>query len=348
MEFSAQQIADYLKGKVIGNKDIKVSGFSKIEEGAPATLTFLSNPKYEQYIYTTQADIVLVDDTFEAEKPLTATLIKVENAYQSLAMLMRLAESVKPQKEGIDEKAVVDSSAKLGEKCYVGALAYVGANVVAGEACKIYPQAFVGDNVRLGKNVTIYAGAKIYESSVIGNNCTIHAGAVVGADGFGFAPNEKGEFEKIPQIGNVILEDDVEVGANTCIDRATMGSTIIRRGAKLDNLIQIAHNVEVGENTVIAAQCGVAGSTKIGKNCMFGGQVGIAGHLTIADGNKFGAQTGVGRKLETPNTVYQGSPALTAIQFNRTYAYFKRLPEMNTTIAELKKQIEELKNNVSA
>ncbi|MDR1699171.1 MAG: UDP-3-O-(3-hydroxymyristoyl)glucosamine N-acyltransferase [Prevotellaceae bacterium] len=347
MEFSAQQIADFLNGKVVGNNDVKVSGFSKIEEGAAGTLTFLANPKYEQYIYETQADITLVDNTFEPEKPLTTTLIRVENAYQALAKLMKLAESVKPQKTGIDEKAVVDATAKLGGRCYVGALAYVGANTIMGEACKIYPQAFVDDNVTLGDNVMIYAGAKIYEGCIIGNNCTIHAGAVIGADGFGFAPNGKGEFEKIPQIGNVILEDNVEVGANTCIDRATMGSTIIRKGAKIDNLIQIAHNVEVGENTVMAAQCGVAGSTKIGKNCMLGGQVGIAGHLSIANGTKFSAQAGVGKNIETENTVHQGSPSFPITQFHRSYANFRRLPEMNASIAELKKEIEELKKRIS-
>jgi UDP-3-O-[3-hydroxymyristoyl] glucosamine N-acyltransferase len=336
MEFSAQQIAEFLQGEVIGNNDIKVNNFSKIEEGTAGTLTFLSNPKYTQYIYETKADITLVDKTFVPEKPLTTTLIKVDDAYQALAMLMRLVESVKPQKTGFDKTAIIDESSKCGENCYVAAMTYIGANTVLGDKCKIFQQVFIDDNVRIGHNVTIHVGAKIYHGSVIGNNCVIGAGAVIGADGFGYAPNEKGEFEKIPQIGNVVLEDNVEVGVNTCIDRATMGSTIIRKGVKLDNLIQIAHNVEVGENTVMAAQSGVAGSTKVGKNCMLGGQVGLSGHISIADGSKFGAQTGVSGHIKTKNGVYMGTPAMPVMSFNRSYIHFKQLPEMNATIKELK------------
>ena len=345
MEFSAQQIAGFLKGEVIGNKDIKVNGFSKIEEGAAGTLTFLSNPKYTQYIYDTKADITLVDKTFVPEKPLATTLVKVDNAYQALATLLKLTENSKVQKTGFDATAIIDQSAKFGKDCYIGAMSYIGANTAAGDNCKIFQQVFIDDNVTIGDNVTIHVGAKIYHGCVIGNNCVINAGAVIGADGFGYAPNEKGEFEKIPQIGNVILEDNVEVGVNTCIDRSTMGSTIIRRGVKLDNLIQIAHNVEVGENTVMAAQCGVAGSTKVGKNCMLGGQVGLSGHLMIADGTKFGAQTGVSGHIKTPNIAHQGTPAMPAMPFNRAYAHFKHLPEMQATITELKKEIEELKKN---
>lgn len=346
MEFSAQQIADFLKGKVFGNPDVKVNNISKIEEGKPGTLTFLSNPKYTPYIYTTEASIVLVNNDFEPEAEVKATLIKVENSYNALASLLNLVEQSKPQKKGIDSLAFVSSSAKLGDFAYVGAFAFIGENVTVGDGAKIYPHAFIGDNVKIGDNVTIYSGARIYQECIIGNNCVIHSGAVVGADGFGFAPDENGNYHKIPQIGNVIIEDDVEIGANTCIDRATMGSTLVKKGAKIDNLIMIAHNVEVGKNTVLAAQVGIAGSTKIGENCMFGGQVGISGHIHIANGTKLGAQAGVNSSIKEPNQTLQGAPAMPYMQFMKSSAIIRKLPELQKTVSELQKEIEELKAKI--
>lgn len=343
MEFSAQQIADFLKGEVVGNPAVTVDNISKIEEGKPGTLTFLSNPKYTPYIYSTEASIVLVNADFQPENELRTTLIKVENSYNALASLLNLVEQSKPQKKGIDSLAYISSSAKLGDFAYVGAFAYIGDGAKIGDGTKIYPQVFIDDNVKIGDNVTIYAGAKIYRECVIGNNCIIHAGTVIGADGFGFAPDDKGNYHKIPQVGNVVLEDDVEIGSNACIDRATMGSTIIRKGVKLDNLIQVAHNVEVGKNTVIAAQSGVAGSTKIGANCMFGGQVGVVGHITIADGTKIGAQTGVNSSLKEPNKVWHGSPEMPYMTFMKSSVIFKKLPELQKQIYDLQKEIEKLK-----
>ena len=342
MEFSAQQIADFLKGTVVGDPAVTVGNISKIEEGKPGTLTFLSNPKYAPYIYSTEASIVLVNNDFQPESEVKATLIKVENSYNALASLLNLVEQSKPQKKGIDSLAYISPSAKIGDFAYIGAFAYIGENVKIGDGAKIHPHAFIGDNVTIGDNVIIHAGAKIYHECVIGNNCIIHAGTVVGADGFGFAPDDKGNYQKIPQIGNVIIEDNVEIGANACIDRATMGSTIIRKGAKLDNLIQVAHNVEVGSNTVIAAQTGIAGSTKIGENCMFGGQVGVVGHITVADGTKLGAQAGVNSAIKEANQAWQGSPAIPYFSFMKSSAIFRKLPEMQKQIAELQKAIKEI------
>ncbi|HOI26428.1 MAG TPA: UDP-3-O-(3-hydroxymyristoyl)glucosamine N-acyltransferase [Paludibacteraceae bacterium] len=343
MEFSAQQIAEYLKGTVVGDPNIKVSNFAKIEEGKPGTLTFLSNLKYTEYIYTTQASVVLVNKDFVPEKEISATLIKVENSYAALASLLTLADSMNPKKTGVSPKADISEKAQLGENAYVGAFAVVEDGAKIGKNVSIYPQVYVGDNVVLGDNVTLYPGVKIYKDCVIGNNCTIHAGTIIGADGFGFAPQTDGSYGKIPQIGNVVLEDDVEIGANTTIDRATMGCTRIKKGVKIDNLVQIAHNVEVGENTVMAAMTGIAGSTKIGKHCMFGGQSGAIGHITIADGSMFAAQSGVMSSVKVPNQGYQGSPHFLASDFNRSYACYKRLPDMRRQVIEMQKQIEELK-----
>lgn len=343
MTFTAQQIAEFLQGEVIGNKDIEVSSLSKIEEGVSGTLTFLSNPKYTHFIYTTKADVVLVDKTFIPEKPLTVTLIKVESAYQSLAKLLTLVDSMKPKKTGIHATAVVADSAKVGDDVYIGAYACIGAHVKIGNRVKIYPHVFLDDHVVVADDTIIYAHVSVYENCEIGSRCIIHAGAVLGADGFGFAPDEQGHYNKIPQIGNVKLEDDVEVGANTTIDCATMGSTLIHRGVKIDNLIQIAHNVEVGEDTAIAAQSGVAGSTKIGKKCVLAGQVGLAGHLTIADGSIFGAQTGVSGHIKEPNQIWQGYPAMPVGTFRRVTVVQKQLPDLQRKIYELERQLEVLK-----
>ena len=343
MTFTAQQIADFLQGEVVGNKDIVVSELSKIEEGRSGTLTFLSNPKYTHFIYTTKADVVLVDQTFEPEQPITATLIKVESAYQSLAKLLTLVDSMKPKKTGIHATAVISESAQVGDNAYIGAYACIGANVKIGNNVKIYPHVFLDDNVVVEDDSTIYAHVSVYENCEIGKRCIIHAGAVLGADGFGFAPDEQGHYHKIPQIGNVKLEDDVEVGANTTIDCATMGSTLIHRGVKIDNLIQIAHNVEIGEDTALAAQTGIAGSTKIGKRCVLAGQVGIAGHLNIADGSIFGAQTGVSGHIKEAGQIWQGYPAMPVATFRRLSVIQKQLPDLQRKIYDLERQIEAMK-----
>ncbi|MBR8534302.1 UDP-3-O-(3-hydroxymyristoyl)glucosamine N-acyltransferase [Carboxylicivirga sediminis] len=341
MKFTAGQIAELLNGKVEGNEEAIVRNVSKIEEGKPETLTFLANPKYNQYIYTTKADVVIVNDSFEAEKEIKATLIRVPNAYEALAQLLEMYEQSIPQKTGIEQPSFVDDSAKLGDFVYVGAFAYIGENVRIGDNVKIYPHTYIGDNVKIDDNTTIYAGVKVYKNCIIGKQCTIHAGAVIGSDGFGFAPNANNEYKKVAQIGNVVLKDYVEIGANTTIDRATMGSTVVQKGVKLDNLIQIAHNVEIGENTVIAAQSGVAGSTKVGQDCMFGGQVGIAGHITIANGTKAGAQTGINKSIKKENSIQFGSPTMDMGEFNRSYVVFKRLPQLKSQLDELKKKLEE-------
>lgn len=345
MEFTAKQIAEYLHGTVEGNPDVKLSDLSKIEEGRPGTLTFLSNPKYTNFIYETKASACLVNKDFEPENHIDTTLIRVDNAYECLAQLLTLVNSIKPQKQGIDPRAIIHESAKIGENVYVGPYAVIGIGVIVGDNTKIYPHCFIDDNVTIGSNATIYAGAKIYDNCKIGNRCIVHAGAVLGADGFGFAPDADGHFHKIPQIGNVVLEDDVEVGANTTIDRATMGSTIIRRGVKLDNLVQIAHNVEVNTDTVIAAQSGIAGSSKVGSNCMLGGQVGIAGHIHVADGSVFGAQTGVPNNIKEPGKTWQGYPAMPIVGFRKLSVVQKQLPDLAKKIYDLEKQIKALTNN---
>ncbi len=337
MKFTAQQIAELLKGSVEGNPQVEVSGLSKIEEGKPGTLSFLANPKYNAYIYTTKASIVIVNSAFEAENPVEATLIRVADAYKSFASLLEIYNQIVNDKKGIEQPSFIDPSATIGKDVYIGAFAYIGKNSVVGDGVKIYPQCYVGDNVVIKDNTTLFAGCRVYSFCQIGKECNLHAGVIIGADGFGFAPNEQNNNKKVPQIGNVIIEDYVEVGAGTTIDRATLGSTIIRKGVKLDNLIQIAHNVEIGENTVIAAQTGVAGSTKIGKNCMIGGQVGIVGHLSIADGVKIAAQSGIGTSITTEGEIVQGSPAFNISDYKRTYVVFKKLPQLERKINELEK-----------
>lgn len=343
MKFTAEQIAGILEGEVIGNANAEVSTLSKIEEGAEGSLTFLSNPKYQNYIYTTKASITIVNKSFVADAPVETTLIKVDDAYASFTKLLEFYNEVKLNKTGIEQPSFIADNAKLGTNTYLGAFCYIGQNVVLGENVKIYPNCFVGDNVVIGDNCVVFAGAKIYSETSIGNNCTIHSGAIIGADGFGFAPNPDGTYTKIPQIGNVVIEDNVDIGSCTTIDRATMGSTIIRKGVKLDNQIQIAHNVEIGENTVIAAQAGIAGSTKIGKNCMIGGQVGISGHLSIGNNVRIQAQSGVARNIKD-NEILQGSPTFGYNDFSKSYIHFKNLPKIVAEIEELKKQILNQKN----
>lgn len=338
MKFTATQIAEILEGEIIGNPDVVVSKLSKIEEGENGSLTFLSNPKYNHYIYTTKASITIVNTTFVAEHEMETTMIKVEDAYGAFTKILEFYSEFRNNKIGIEEPSKMHENVKYGENLYLGSFSTISANVVLGNNVKIYPNCFIGENVVIGNNVSIFAGAKIHSETEIGNNCAIYSGAIIGADGFGFAPNADGTFTKIPQIGNVIIEDNVDIGAGTTIDRATMGSTIIRKGVKLDNQIQIAHNVEIGENTVIAAQTGIAGSTKIGKNCMIGGQVGIAGHLVIGNNVRIQAQSGVGRNIKD-NEILQGSPTFGYNDFSKSYVHFKNLPKIVQEIEELKKTI---------
>ncbi len=347
MEFTANQIAGFLKGKVEGDGEVKVNNVTKIEEGKPGTLAFLANPKYTSYIYDTKASVVLVNNTFKADKKVNTTLIFVEDAYQAFASLLELvAEAMFEAKTGIEDPCFIHESVTKGSDLYVGAFAYIGKNVKLGNNVKIYPQVYIGNNVTIGDNATIYAGAKIYHDCVLGNNTTLHSGAVIGADGFGFAVTNTTNYKKIPQIGNVIIEDYVEIGSNTTIDRATMGSTIIRKGVKLDNLIQIGHNVEVGENTVMAAQVGIAGSTKIGKNCMFGGQVGIAGHLTIADEVKAAAMSGIASNIKETGKIVMGAPAFDISGFKKSFIVHRNLPELSKKVRQLEKELEELKSKI--
>lgn len=346
MEFSAQQIAGLLHGVVEGDPNATVTTLSKIEEGKPGTLTFLANPIYTPHIYSTDASIVIVNKTLHLEKPIksTCTLIRVENAYESFARLMEVYTQAKGSKTGIEQPCFIAPNASLGNDCYVGAFAYIGQHVKIGNNVKIYPQVYIGDHCEIGDNTVLFAGVKIYHECKIGANCTIHASTVIGSDGFGFAPNTEGQaFVKVPQIGNVVIEDNVEIGSNASIDRATMGSTILHKGVKLDNLVQIAHNAEVGENTVIAGLSGVAGSSKVGKNCMIGAQVGIAGHLKIANGVKIGGQSGIGASIEKEGEIVQGSPAFHNADFKRSYVLFRALPKLNDRINELTKKVNAIK-----
>ena len=338
MKFTAAQIAVILEGEVEGNSEIEVSKLSKIEEGGPESLSFLANPKYTQFIYTTKASIVIVNKIFKAEKEINSTLIRVDDAYKSFSKLLEYYNQVKMNKTGIESPVFISKSAIYGENIYIGAFAYLGENIKIGNNTKIYPNVYIGDNVVIGDNVILFSWAKIYSDTLIGDNCVIHSSAILGADGFGFAPNEQGEFIKVPQTWNVVIEDNVDVGAATSIDRATLGSTIIRKGVKLDNHIQIAHNVEIGKNTVIAAQTGIAGSAKIGENCMIGGQVGIAGHITIGNNVKIQAQSGIGRNVKDNETL-QGSPALPYSDYNKSYVHFKNLPKTMNRINILEKTI---------
>ncbi|MCI5710046.1 MAG: UDP-3-O-(3-hydroxymyristoyl)glucosamine N-acyltransferase [Prevotella sp.] len=341
MEFTAKQISEFVQGHVEGNENATVHTFAKIEEGVEGAISFLSNPKYTHYIYDTKSSIVLIDENVELEHPVKTTLIRVKNAYECVAKLLQLYESMKPKKTGIDSLAFVSPSAKVGKDCYIGAFAYVGDNAVVGDGCQIYPHATICDNVKMGDNCLVYPKVTVYHDCKIGNRVTLHAGSVVGADGFGFAPAAEG-YDKIPQIGIVTIEDDVEIGANTCIDRSTMGSTYVRKGVKLDNLVQIAHNTDIGENTVMSAQVGVAGSTKVGQWCMFGGQVGIAGHITIGNKVFLGAQSGVPGSLKD-NQALIGTPPMEQLPYFKSQAIFRRLPDMYKELNELKKEVEELK-----
>lgn len=345
MQFTAEQIAAFLGGEIVGDERVSVSNLAKIEEGTPGTITFLSNPLYTQYIYTTQASIALVRRDFVPEKAVTPTLIKVDDPYTCLTRLLELVEQARGQKSGVEEPTHIALSAQVADDAYVGAFTYIGERAVVGEGCKLYPQVYIGDDVVIGKNVTLYPGVKVYHGCRIGDNCIVHAGSVIGSDGFGFAPQADGSYKKIPQIGIVILEDNVELGANTTIDRATMGATIIRRGVKLDNLVQIAHNVEVGEDTVMAAQVGVAGSTKIGSQCMFGGQVGIAGHRHVGNRVVIGAQSGIPNDVKDGMEV-MGYPAVPKVEFARQTVHIKRLAQLNQTVKALQQQIDELKKQM--
>ncbi len=346
MKFSAKRIAEYLNGKIIGNPDVVVDSFSKIEEGKEGSLSFLANPKYKPYLYKTNATIVIVDKDYPNIEKIKPTLIRVDNAYQAFASLLKLYDQVfSEQKKGIEQPTFIDETATYGKDVYIGAFSYVGKNVKLGNNVKIYPQVYIGDNVRIGDNTVLRAGVKVYHDCVIGKDCSIHAGVVIGSDGFGFAPQGDG-YGKIPQIGNVIIEDNVEIGANTTIDRATLGSTIIRKGVKLDNLIQVAHNVEIGCHTVIAAQTGISGSTKLGNYCMVGGQVGFVGHISIADEVKVAAQAGITNTVKRKGEVLMGAPAYDANQYKKSYVVFRKLPDLYKQINELQKTIEELKEKL--
>lgn len=336
MKFTAAQIAGILEGEVVGNPEAEVFKLAKIEEGTEGSLTFLANPKYANFIYTTAATITIVNMDFVPENELTTTMIKVEDAYQGFSKLLEYYNQVKLMKSGIEQPSVISENVTYGEQLYLGSFSYIGKNVSIGKNVKIYPNCFIGDNVTIGDNCIFFAGVKIYSESIIGNNCNFHSGCVVGSDGFGFAPHDDGTYSKIPQIGNVVIEDNVEIGANTTIDRATLGTTFIRKGVKLDNHIQVAHNVEIGENTVIAAQTGIAGSTKIGNNCMIGGQVGIAGHITIGNNVRVQAQSGIGKSI-SDGEVIQGSPAFNYGEFSKSYVHFRNLPKIVAEIDELKK-----------
>jgi UDP-3-O-[3-hydroxymyristoyl] glucosamine N-acyltransferase len=343
MEFDAATIAGFLKGDIVGDPGVKVNTIARIEEGHPGALSFLANPKYEHFIYTTLSSIVLVNRSFVPSGKIEATLIKVDDAYESFASLLRLVDQSRERKKGVHPTAIIEESATVGSDVYIGPYAYVGANCTIGNGTAIYPHVYIGDNSIVGNNCILNHRVTIYHDCKVGNGCIIHAGSVIGSDGFGFAPQSQAEFKKIPQLGNVILEDNVEIGANVTIDRATMGSTVIRKGVKLDNLIQVGHNVEIGENTVMAALTGISGSTRIGKNCMFGGQVGIAGHIRIADGTKIGAQAGILGDVKAENTAIIGSPAIDIRQFMKSSVIFKRLPELNEKVNRIEKELDTMK-----
>ena len=338
MKFTAKQIAEILNGDIIGNPNVEVHTLSKIEEAAEGSLTFLANPKYTPYIYTTKASIAIVAQDFMSEQNIEATLIKVENAYSSFSKLLEYYNQIKNNKSGIESPIFISDSATYGESVYIGAFSHIGENVVIGDHVKIYPNTFIGDNVTIGSHTTLFSGVKIYSDCVIGSHCFINSAAVIGADGFGFSPDETGAYQKVPQIGNVILEDHVDIGAATTIDRATLGSTLIKKGVKLDNHIQVAHNVVIGEHTVIAAQTGIAGSAKIGSNCQIGGQVGVAGHIVIGNNVKIQAQSGIGHNIKD-NEVLQGSPAFSFIDYYKSYIHFKNLPKIVKTVDTLEKSL---------
>ena len=343
MKFTAQQLAEVLHGTVDGNPEASVTKLAKIEEGDSESLTFLANPAYTHFIYATQAAVVIVNKDFVPEQKISATLVRVENAYTAFSTLLEMYNQIKLNKTGISGQATISGSAKLGKDAYIGAQAFIGENVVIGDNVKIYPLCYVGDNVVIKNNTTLFASVTVYSDNVIGAGCILHSGVIIGADGFGFAPQADGTYKKVSQTGNVVIEDDVEIGANTCIDRATLGSTIIRKGCKIDNLVMIAHNVEVGENTVIVSQTGIAGSTKIGKHVTIGGQVGIVGHITIADRVMIQAQSGIAASIKEPGTIVQGAPAYNIKDYLRSYVHYKNLPKIVERISELEKEIEKLK-----
>lgn len=344
MEFSAKQIAEMINGKVEGDENVTVSDFAKIEEGKPGAISFLSNPKYTHYVYDTRSSIVLIDESVVLDHPVSTTLIRVKNAYECVARLLQMYESLKPKKKGIDSLAFVSPKATVGDDCYIGPFAYIGDGAVVGKGCQIYPHAVVGENVKVGDNCLFYPNSVIYHDCRVGNNVILHAGCVIGADGFGFAPSANG-YDKIPQIGIVTIEDDVEIGANTCVDRSTMGSTYVRKGVKLDNLVQIAHNTDIGANTVMSSQVGVAGSTKVGEWCMFGGQVGLAGHITIGNKVFLGAQSGVPGNIKD-NQQLIGTPPMEQRAYFKSHAVFRRLPDMYKQLNDLQKTIDELKKQI--
>lgn len=345
MKVTAKLVADFIKGDLIGNPDEIVTDISKIEEGKKGTLAFLANPKYEKYLYTTEASIVLINRDFQLNGTVKPTLIRVDNAYDAFTSLLELYTKLIPEKKGVEEPSFVDPTAKIGENVYIGAFSYVGPGAIIGNNVKIYPQTYIGDFSQIMDNSILFPGVKVYHGCLIGTGCTLHSGVVIGGDGFGFVQQSDQQYRKIPQVGNVILEDNVEIGSNTTIDRATMGSTIIRKGTKFDNLIQIGHNVEIGENTVIVSQAGVAGSTKVGRNCQIGGQVGLAGHLKVGDNVKIGAQSGVSNNLKDNETVL-GSPAYDVTKQVRSMVIYKSLPDMSKRIAELEKQLKTLKEEL--
>ncbi|MEO6404199.1 MAG: UDP-3-O-(3-hydroxymyristoyl)glucosamine N-acyltransferase [Ferruginibacter sp.] len=343
MQFSAAQIAQITGGKVEGSNDVTVSSFGKIEEAGEGQLAFLANPKYEDYLYSTKASIIIVNESLQLKQSVNATLVRVPDAYSAFAILLDKYQQIKAQElTGIQEPVYIDATAKLGDNIFLGAFVYLGKNVIVSDGAKIFPGAYIGDNVVIGKNSIIHAGVKIYYDCVVGNNVVIHAGTVIGSDGFGFAPQKDGSFKKVPQIGNVVIEDNVEIGANAAIDRATIGSTLIKSGAKLDNLLQIAHNVEIGNNSVIAAQCGISGSTKIGNNVMMGGQVGTVGHIFIADGSKINGQSGISKSIKTPGSAVTGSPAFEYTAALRSQALMRNLPQLEKRIHELETIIQQL------
>ncbi|PTQ99796.1 UDP-3-O-[3-hydroxymyristoyl] glucosamine N-acyltransferase [Mucilaginibacter yixingensis] len=344
MQFTAQQISSILNGTVEGDASAAVERLAKIEEATEGSLSFLANPKYEPYLYTTGATIVIVNNDQVLSAPVDATLIRVENAYSAITVLLNMYNTIKLNKSGVEQPSFVHPTATVGEDAYIGAFAYIGPNVKIGNNCKIYPGVYIADGVTLGNDVTLFSGVKVYFDCVLGNRVIVHSGTIIGADGFGFAPQADGSYQKISQIGNVIIEDDVEVGSNTTIDRATMGSTIIRKGVKLDNLIQIAHNVEIGENTVIAAQTGVSGSTKIGENVILGGQVGVVGHISIAKGTQVQAQSGISKNIKEENSKLAGSPAFAYSSNMRSNVAYQRLPELERKVQELEKLIKEIKS----
>jgi UDP-3-O-[3-hydroxymyristoyl] glucosamine N-acyltransferase len=349
MQFTALQIATLLKGKLVGEPEAKINQVAKIEEAKAGSLSFVANPKYEEYLYSTDASIIIINEDYELKQPVKATLIRVKDAYSSFAYLLEKYNEIQSNagKKGIEQPSYISKSASIGKNVYVGSFTYIGDNVLIGDNVKIYPGCYIGDNVVVNEETKLFASVKIYDDCSVGARVTIHSGTVIGGDGFGFAPQKDGSFKKVPQIGNVIIEDDVEIGANTTIDRATMGSTIIKKGVKLDNLIQIAHNVEIGENTVIAAQSGISGSTKIGKHNMIGGQVGVVGHIQTANGTKVGAQSGITKSISTPNTSVNETPAFDYKASLKSQAIFRNLPDLQKRILELEQQLAALKNQLN-